>query len=116
MQQHTALEQRKSCLPVGTALDQFDFLIKPDGREQIGQEQEVRLETMRISSSSSAHLMEIISSSSGNGRNGVVGIPLRLLLKVNKRSVADFCPIAKASPKSFKSQLYIGVYTLLAYP
>jgi hypothetical protein len=26
MQQHAALEQRKSCLPVGTALDPFDFV------------------------------------------------------------------------------------------
>jgi len=29
MQQHTALEQWKSCLPIRTALDQFDFLVKP---------------------------------------------------------------------------------------
>jgi hypothetical protein len=47
----------------------------------------------------SIHLMVIIPSSSGNGSNGVVDIPLRLLLKFDGRSVADFCSIAGVSPK-----------------
>jgi hypothetical protein len=68
----------------------------------------------RISSSLSTQVIEIISSLSGNGSNGVVGIPLRPLLKIDERSVADFCPIAGVSPKSFKSQLYIGFYTMVS--
>ena len=67
---------------------------------------------MRISSSSSAQLREIISNGSGNGRNGVVGILLRLLLTFDVRSVADFSPVARGSPKSFKSRDYTGLDTL----
>ena len=39
----------------------------------------------------------------------MVGILLRLPLKFDVRSVADFYPIARVSPKSFKSQIYAGV-------
>jgi FAD binding domain in molybdopterin dehydrogenase len=69
----------------------------------------VRFETTRISSSSSTQLIEIISSVSGNGSNGVIGIPLRPLINFDERSVADFCPIVGVSPKSFKSRYYVGL-------
>jgi hypothetical protein len=61
---------------------------------------------MRISSLSSIQLIEMISNLSGSSSNGVVGIPLQLLLNFDERSVADFYLIARVSPKSFKSQLY----------
>jgi hypothetical protein len=35
----------------------------------------------------------------------VVGILLRLLLTFDVRSVADFSPVARGSPKSFKSPI-----------
>ncbi len=44
--------------------------------------------------------MEMISKPSGRGSNGVVGIPLRLLLTFHEGSVADLSQIARHSPKS----------------
>ncbi|HLH61511.1 MAG TPA: hypothetical protein VKV20_07480, partial [Ktedonobacteraceae bacterium] len=43
---------------------------------------------------------EVISSPTGNGNNGVVGMLLRLLLKSDEESVASFHYITSASPKS----------------
>ena len=59
-----------------------------DGVEQRGQQQLKRLETTRICNSCSVVLIEMISTESGNGSNGVVGIPLQLLLKFDGKSVA----------------------------
>ena len=39
----------------------------------------------------------------------MVGILLRLLLTFDVRSVADFSPVARGSPKSFKSQKSVSV-------
>src|SRR6266496_2829729 len=69
---------------------------------------------MRTCNSCSVSLMEVISSSSGNGSNGVVDILLRLLLKMNEESVASFHHITKGSPKSRMSQLY-AVVNIIAF-
>ncbi len=55
---------------------------------------------MRTCNSCSVSLIEVISSSSGNGSKGVVDSLLRLLLKMNEESVASFHHITKGSPKS----------------
>lgn len=63
--------------------------------------------------------MDVISSPSGNGSNGVVGIPLQLLLNFNERSVAVFCRIARFHQKVSRAlypdaltELPIRVYNL----
>jgi hypothetical protein len=53
--------------------------------------------------------MEVISNPSGNGSNGVIGMLLQLLLKIDEESVASSHYITRASPKSIMSQLYFGV-------
>jgi len=49
--------------------------------------------------------MEVISNPSGNGSNGVLGIPLQLLLKIDEESVPSSYRMAKASPKSRMNRL-----------
>ncbi len=58
----------------------------------------------------------MISNSSGNGSNGVVGILLRPLLKRNEKSVASFHHISRGSPKSFKSQSQLALTVLRTLP
>src|SRR5450755_1465153 len=83
-----------------------------DDVEQSGQSELMRFEVTRMCNSSSVTLMDVMSSPSGNGSKGVVGIPLRLLLKSNEESVASFHRITRGSPKSIMSQLYIGFYNM----
>jgi hypothetical protein len=45
----------------------------------------------------------------------VVGILLRLLLKIDEESVASFHQITRASPKSRMSRIYAGVDTVELY-
>src|SRR5450755_2385720 len=80
-----------------------------DDVEQSGQSELMRFEVTRMCNSSSVTLMDVMSSPSGNGSKGVVGIPLRLLLKSNEESVASFHRITRGSPKSIMSQIYAGV-------
>jgi hypothetical protein len=80
-----------------------------DGVEQSGQSDLVRWEVIRTCNSWSVVLMDVISSPSGNGNNGVVGILLRSLLKFDEDSVASFHQTTRVSPKSCMSQKYAGV-------
>ena len=66
-------------------------------------------EVTRTCNSSFVTLIEVISSPSGNGRSGVVGILLQYLLKYDEESVASFLCFSRASPKTCMSQLYIAV-------
>ena len=61
-----------------------------DGVEQRGQQELVRFEVTRTCNSCSVILREVISSPSGNGSKGVVGILLQLLLSFDEGSVASF--------------------------
>jgi len=58
-----------------------------------------RWEMTRICNSCSVVLTAIISSPSGNGSKGVVGIPLRLLLQFDGGSVASFHSITNGFTK-----------------
>jgi hypothetical protein len=50
-----------------------------EGVEQVGQHEVWRCEVTRTSNSFGVSLMEVISSSSGKGKSGVVGISYHLL-------------------------------------
>ena len=75
-----------------------------DGVEQSGHGELTRFEVTRTCNSFSVTLIEVISSPSSNGSNGVVGMLLRLLLTIDEESVASFHRITRASPKSIMSQ------------
>ena len=93
----------------------YELWMADEGLEQRGQGELERYEVTCTSTSSGVSLTEVISRPSGKGNNGDESINLleKRFLGWLEQIIEDIPEtITSASPKSWKTQLYIGFYKI----